>query len=61
MVRSWLLVRDPDVADKLTPLCEWKCALGGGRGGGKNKKKERKKVWREGGSTGDRWSLSLRK
>lgn len=26
MARSWLFVSTPDISDKLTPLCEWKCA-----------------------------------
>ena len=54
MVRSWLLVRDPDVADKLTPLCEWKCALGGAGGVVRTKrKKERKYGGREGAQVTD--------
>lgn len=30
MAGSWLFVSTPDISDKLSPLCEWKCATGGG-------------------------------
>lgn len=30
MAGSWLFVSAPDISDKLTPLCEWKCVWGGG-------------------------------